>query len=91
VPVLKKLVLKSVKFKLDALEEMHRNIPSIQDLSLDEMTVIKGDMPLDIIPATCITKLKFSADSIFGARTLLQVFKSDTNSVLHLWWRIRSQ
>jgi hypothetical protein len=45
-PVLKKLALKPMKFKLDALEEMHCNIPSIQDLSLDEMAVIKGDMSL---------------------------------------------
>jgi hypothetical protein len=67
-PVLKRLVLKSVKFKLDALEEMHRNIPSIQDLSLDEMAVLKGNRPLDIIPATCMTRLKFSTVSIYDYR-----------------------
>jgi hypothetical protein len=58
-PVLKKLILKSVTIRLNALEEIHRNVPSIQNLSLVCISVLQGNMPADIMPATCITKLKF--------------------------------
>jgi hypothetical protein len=41
------------------LENIHNNIPSIEDLCLDCITVEAGDIPSKIMPATLNTKLEF--------------------------------
>jgi hypothetical protein len=58
-PVLKKLTLWYPIIKMADLKDNHNNIPSIEDLWLDCITVEAGDMPSNIIPAILVTKLKF--------------------------------
>ncbi|KAI8880289.1 hypothetical protein K501DRAFT_275706 [Backusella circina FSU 941] len=59
-PVLKSLSLTRPKIKLENLEEIHKNVPSIQDLTLKWLKIRAGDMPSNIIPATSMVKLNFS-------------------------------
>jgi hypothetical protein len=58
-PVLENLSLSFPRINLHTLEGIHKNIPSIQNFALEYMYLQPGNLPLDIIPATAITKFKF--------------------------------
>ncbi|KAI8879755.1 hypothetical protein K501DRAFT_302990 [Backusella circina FSU 941] len=67
-PVLNRLSLRSPKMNLVDLDNIHKNIPSIQDLTLDSVTILTAaGLPMDIVPATSITKFKFYYGSLKNA------------------------
>jgi hypothetical protein len=57
-PVLKTLTLESAILVIDELELLHKNVPSIQELTLD-LLLLYGSMPSEVVPASSIMKLKF--------------------------------
>jgi hypothetical protein len=80
-PVLKKLTLWYPIIKMADLEYIHNNIPSIEDLWLDCITVEAGDIPSKIIPATLVTKLKFYYSNTGNREAHTQVYQYITKKI----------
>jgi hypothetical protein len=59
-PVLKRLALQYPIFEIVDLEELHKNVPSIEELALENISVEDGRKPSDIIPAASIKKVKLN-------------------------------
>jgi hypothetical protein len=74
-PVLKKLRLSRPHIKIHEIEDIHRNIPSIQDLSLNSGTHLAGSMPSNVLPATCITNFEFTPKKHANAETCAQMYQ----------------
>jgi hypothetical protein len=55
-PVLKTLALQSAGLRIDDLELLHKNIPSIQELILD-LLYLNGRIPSEVVPASSVTSL----------------------------------
>jgi hypothetical protein len=56
-PVLDTLTLADFKLKLIDLEMVHSNIPSIKRLNLAFLTILAGEIPQRVVPATLVTNL----------------------------------
>jgi hypothetical protein len=59
-PVLKKLSLSRSNISFRILENIHKDIPSIQDFTLKYTRIEPGTLPLDTVPAAAISKFTFS-------------------------------
>jgi hypothetical protein len=66
-PVLRQLTLRHLYAELDDLENLHENIPSIQNFNIKGFTLISSDVPSSIAPALSISKLKFNCGRRGGA------------------------
>jgi hypothetical protein len=82
--VLKKLSLKFAQIRLRCLEELHRNIPSIEDFALDNLTVMDGIMPSNIVPATCITKFKLGIKATSGSKSHKEFYQYMTKKYINI-------
>jgi Leucine-rich repeat (LRR) protein len=74
-PVLKKLCLSHPHINIHEIEDIHRNIPSIQDFSLNSGTHLAGSMPSNVLPATCITNFEFTPMIYSNAETCAQMYQ----------------
>jgi hypothetical protein len=74
-PVLKMLHLSSPQIKIDEIEDIHCNIPSIQDLTLYSGTHLAGSVPSNILPATCITNFEFTPMRYANGETCVQMYQ----------------
>ncbi|KAI8880916.1 hypothetical protein K501DRAFT_275137 [Backusella circina FSU 941] len=74
-PVLKRLSLKSPRIKLSDLENIHNNIPSIQEFSLVYLYLEVGDMPSNIISDASITKFELNAGGFPDADAHIQFYQ----------------
>jgi hypothetical protein len=73
-PVLKTLSLQSAGLWIDDLELLHKNVPSIQELTLEPL-YLNGSMPSEVVPASSITKLKFRGSDPEDVKTLCMIYK----------------
>jgi hypothetical protein len=69
------LHLSSPQIKIDEIEDIHCNIPSIQDLTLYSGTHLAGSVPSNILPATCITNFEFKAMRHADVETCAQMYR----------------
>jgi Leucine-rich repeat (LRR) protein len=74
-PVLKKLCLSHPHIKIHEIEDIHCNIPSIQDFSLNNGTHLAGSMPSNVLPATCITNFEFTPMKHSDEETCAQLYQ----------------
>jgi hypothetical protein len=74
-PVLKKLRLFRPRINIHEIEDIHCNIPSIQDFSLNNGTHMAGSMPSNVLPATCITNFEFTPMKHANAETCAQMYQ----------------
>jgi hypothetical protein len=82
--VLKKLSLKFAQIRLWCLEELHRNIPSIEDFALDNLRVMGGSMPSNIVPATCIAKFKLGIEATRGSKLHKEFYQYMTEKYINI-------
>jgi hypothetical protein len=73
-PVLKTIVLQNFYFGINDLENIHTNIPTIQNLILNCVSVAASEIPTSIIPATCIITLNVRIDWIVDVDTHIQLY-----------------
>jgi hypothetical protein len=69
------LHLSSPQIKIDEIEDIHCNIPSIQDLTLYSGTHLAGSVPSNILPATCITNFEFTPMRYANGETCVQMYQ----------------
>jgi hypothetical protein len=74
-PVLKRLTLRPSKISFHDLEKIHKNIPSIQDLTLQGVDITTGNMPPNIKAATSITKFDIRPGNFDTAKMHAQFYK----------------
>jgi hypothetical protein len=82
-PVLKKLSLKSPTMTLQHLEDIHKNIPSIQDFNLKNIKIKASNMPCDIIPAS-ITTFSFLHGRFRDKKTHTQFYQYMTQKYINI-------
>ncbi|KAI8875964.1 hypothetical protein K501DRAFT_309364 [Backusella circina FSU 941] len=83
-PVLKELSLKSPQFNLYHLENLHKNIPSIQDFVLEDIAILESSMPFNITPATCITKFKFHLGTFESVEAYARFYQYTTRKYTNI-------
>jgi hypothetical protein len=74
-PVLETLTLRDFRVKLMDLEILHDNVPSIKSLRFKDTTMVSGDFPQDVTPASLITEADLKFDNAYDLDThrILQV------------------
>jgi hypothetical protein len=66
------------------LEILHKNVPSIQDFSLNCVKALPYSMPSNIIPATSITKLRFFFHDFDDKDSYIQLYQYATKKYTNI-------
>jgi hypothetical protein len=74
-PVLKSLGLKHLSIRIEQLEVLHQNVPSIQNFTLEYVDILESRSPCGITPVDSMTSFDIHVSMVTNLETHIQWFK----------------